>query len=81
VRLILLPNLELYLRLLNPEPSPETQQNEMKRYEAWRVYGALQVSTPYSHPHCILRTCLPDVCCNLITNKNVVPDVAMFLVS
>lgn len=43
VRLVVLPNLELYLRLLAPELSPETQQNEMKRYEAWRVYGALQV--------------------------------------
>jgi hypothetical protein len=68
VRLILLPNLELYLRLLNPELSPETQQNEMKRYEAWRVYGALQVPTPYSHLNLILQTCLPDVCCNLITD-------------
>lgn len=41
VRLLVLPNLELYLHLLAPELSPETQQNEMKRYEAWRVYGAL----------------------------------------
>ena len=49
MRLIVLPNLELYLRLLNPELSPETQHNEMKRYEAWRVYGALQVPTPYFH--------------------------------
>ena len=49
VRLVVLPNLELYLRLLNPELSPETQQNEMKRYEAWRVYGALQVCTPCSN--------------------------------
>ena len=44
VRLLVLPNLELYLRLLAPEMMPETQPNEMKRYEAWRVYGALQVS-------------------------------------
>ena len=43
VRLLVLPNLELYLRLLAPEMMPETQPNEMKRYEAWRVYGALQV--------------------------------------
>lgn len=45
VRLVVLPNLELYLRLLAPELSPETQQNEMKRYEAWRVYGALQTAS------------------------------------
>lgn len=45
VRLVVLPNLELYLRLLDPELSPETQQNEMKRYEAWRVYGALQTAS------------------------------------
>lgn len=44
MRLLVLPNLELYLRLLAPEMMPETQPNEMKRYEAWRVYGALQVS-------------------------------------
>jgi hypothetical protein len=38
----------------------------MKRYEAWRVYEALQVSTLFSPPTLILQTCLPDVCCNLI---------------
>ncbi|KAK1257228.1 hypothetical protein QJS04_geneDACA024727 [Acorus gramineus] len=41
VRLLILPNLEPYLRLLEPEMQLETQKNEMKRHEAWRVYGAL----------------------------------------
>lgn len=59
MRLVVLPNLELYLRLLDPELSPETQQNEMKRYEAWRVYGALQVST---RSYLIFCDGLPDGC-------------------
>jgi hypothetical protein len=50
VRLLVLPNLELYLHLLAPELSPETQQNEMKRYEAWRVYGALLVGPLFALP-------------------------------
>ncbi|WCJ37441.1 Transcription initiation factor TFIID subunit 6 [Euphorbia peplus] len=41
VRLLLLPNLEPYLQLLEPELVLEKQKNEMKRHEAWRVYGAL----------------------------------------
>ncbi|XVF21071.1 hypothetical protein REPUB_Repub12eG0059000 [Reevesia pubescens] len=41
VRLLILPNLEPYLQLLEPELLQEKQKNEMKRYEAWRVYGAL----------------------------------------
>ncbi|KAL5581753.1 hypothetical protein UlMin_014195 [Ulmus minor] len=41
VQLLLLPNLETYLRLLEPELLLEKQKNEMKRYEAWQVYGAL----------------------------------------
>ncbi|KAK2979011.1 hypothetical protein RJ640_013645 [Escallonia rubra] len=41
VRLLILPNLETYLRLLEPEMLLEKQKNEMKRHEAWRVYGAL----------------------------------------
>ncbi|KAI3456866.1 hypothetical protein Pfo_013529 [Paulownia fortunei] len=41
VRLLVLPNLEPYLRLLEPEMQLETQKNEMKRHEAWLVYGAL----------------------------------------
>nr|KYP50776.1 Transcription initiation factor TFIID subunit 6 [Cajanus cajan] len=41
VRLLLLPNLETYMRLLEPEMLLEKQKNEMKRHEAWRVYGAL----------------------------------------
>ncbi|GAU17813.1 hypothetical protein TSUD_172020 [Trifolium subterraneum] len=41
VRLLLLPNLEAYIRLLEPEMLLETQKNEVKRHEAWRVYGAL----------------------------------------
>ncbi|KAJ4848541.1 hypothetical protein Tsubulata_050942 [Turnera subulata] len=41
VRLLVLPNLEPYLRLLEPEMILEKQKNEIKRHEAWRVYGAL----------------------------------------
>ncbi|KAL6975647.1 Transcription initiation factor TFIID subunit 6 [Sarracenia purpurea var. burkii] len=41
VRLLMLPNLETYMKLLEPEMLLEKQKNEMKRYEAWRVYGAL----------------------------------------
>ncbi|GMP53811.1 hypothetical protein CsSME_00019176 [Camellia sinensis var. sinensis] len=41
VRLLVLPNLETYMKLLEPEMLLEKQKNEMKRYEAWRVYGAL----------------------------------------
>ncbi|KDP30842.1 hypothetical protein JCGZ_13785 [Jatropha curcas] len=41
VRLLLLPNLEPYLQVLEPEMLLEKQKNEMKRHEAWRVYGAL----------------------------------------
>ncbi|KAL3851166.1 hypothetical protein ACJIZ3_013048 [Penstemon smallii] len=41
VRLLVLPNLEPYLRLLEPEMQLEKQKNEMKRHEAWLVYGAL----------------------------------------
>ena len=40
----MLPNLETYMKLLEPEMLLEKQKNEMKRYEAWRVYGALLVS-------------------------------------
>ncbi|KAJ4725186.1 transcription initiation factor TFIID subunit 6-like [Melia azedarach] len=42
IRLLILPNLELYLQLLGPDMHLEKQKNEMKRLEAWRVYGALQ---------------------------------------
>ncbi|XP_059666466.1 transcription initiation factor TFIID subunit 6-like [Cornus florida] len=41
VRLLVLPNLEPYLQLLEPEMQLNKQKNEMKRNEAWRVYGAL----------------------------------------
>lgn len=41
VRLLVLPNLEPYLRLLEPEMQLEKQKNEVKRHEAWLVYGAL----------------------------------------
>lgn len=41
VRLLVLPNLKPYLQLLEPELLLEKQKNEMKRYEGWRVYGAL----------------------------------------
>ncbi|KAH0876620.1 hypothetical protein HID58_064014, partial [Brassica napus] len=41
VRLLVLSNLEPYLSLLEPELDAEKQKNQMKSYEAWRVYGAL----------------------------------------
>ncbi|AES70437.1 putative transcription factor Hap3/NF-YB family [Medicago truncatula] len=41
VRLLILPNLEPYLHLLEPEKQLEKQKNEIKRQEAWQVYGAL----------------------------------------
>ncbi|XP_022930656.1 transcription initiation factor TFIID subunit 6-like [Cucurbita moschata] len=41
VHLLVLPNLEPYLRFLEPEMLLASQKNEMKRHEAWRVYGAL----------------------------------------
>uniref|UniRef100_A0A2P2K352 Uncharacterized protein MANES_03G135700 n=2 Tax=Rhizophora mucronata TaxID=61149 RepID=A0A2P2K352_RHIMU len=45
VRLLILPNLEPYLMLLEPEMLLEKQKNEVKRQEAWRVYGALIQAT------------------------------------
>ncbi|KAL5700134.1 Transcription initiation factor TFIID subunit 6 [Ranunculus cassubicifolius] len=41
IRLLVLPNLGPYLQLLESEMVLEKQKNEMKRHEAWRVYGAL----------------------------------------
>ncbi|KAL9690050.1 hypothetical protein QQ045_010443 [Rhodiola kirilowii] len=41
VQLLILPNLEPYLQLLEPEMQLEKQKNEVKRHEAWQVYGAL----------------------------------------
>ncbi|XP_050138102.1 transcription initiation factor TFIID subunit 6-like [Malus sylvestris] len=41
VRLLILPNLDSYMQLLEPEMIIEKQKNEIKRQEAWRVYGAL----------------------------------------
>ncbi|KAL6570821.1 Transcription initiation factor TFIID subunit 6 [Orobanche gracilis] len=41
IRLLVLPNLEPYLLLLKPEMQLEKQKNEMKRHEAWLVYGAI----------------------------------------
>lgn len=48
VRLLILPNLEPYLQLLAPEMLLEKQKNEMKRLEAWRVYGALLVTSYFN---------------------------------
>uniref|UniRef100_A0A1J3HQU8 Transcription initiation factor TFIID subunit 6 n=1 Tax=Noccaea caerulescens TaxID=107243 RepID=A0A1J3HQU8_NOCCA len=45
VRLLILSNLEPYLSLLEPELDAEKQKNQMKSYEAWRVYGALLRAT------------------------------------
>ncbi|KAJ6343326.1 hypothetical protein OIU76_005132 [Salix suchowensis] len=70
VRLLLLPNLKPYLHLLEPEMLLEKQKNEMKRHEAWHVYGALLCAAGQciydrlkifpalmSHPACaVLRT-------------------------
>ncbi|OAY68746.1 transcription initiation factor TFIID subunit 6-like [Ananas comosus] len=41
VRHLILPNLETYMQLLEPEMQLEKQKNEMKRREAWRVFDAL----------------------------------------
>ncbi|XP_068636655.1 transcription initiation factor TFIID subunit 6-like isoform X2 [Aristolochia californica] len=41
VRLLILPNLEPYMKPLEPEMLLESQKNEIKRREAWRVYDAL----------------------------------------
>lgn len=38
------------MELLEPEMRLESQNNEMKRHEAWRVYGALLVSAVFSVP-------------------------------
>lgn len=51
VRLLILPNVEAYLHLLEPEMLLEKQKNEMKRKEAWHVFGALM---------CAAGTCLYD---------------------
>ncbi|KAL1361228.1 transcription initiation factor TFIID subunit 6 isoform X2 [Arachis ipaensis] len=70
VRLLLLPNLEPYIRLLEPEMLLEKQRNEVKRHEAWRVYGSLLRAAgqciydrlkifptfPSSLPHAVLKT-------------------------
>jgi len=48
IRLLILPNLVTYMQLLEPELQLEKQKNEMKRKEAWRVYGALLVSSELS---------------------------------
>jgi transcription initiation factor TFIID subunit 6 len=47
--MLILPNLEPYMRLLEPGMLLEKQKNEMTRHEAWRVYGALLVSC-FSNP-------------------------------
>lgn len=41
VRCFILPNLEKYLRFLEPEMMLKKQKHEVKRHEAWRVFGAL----------------------------------------
>jgi transcription initiation factor TFIID subunit 6 len=40
------------MQLLEPELQLEKQKNEMKRKEAWRVYGALLVSSELSQSIC-----------------------------
>ncbi|KAI9082236.1 hypothetical protein K1719_035659 [Acacia pycnantha] len=70
VHLLVLPNLEPYMQLLEPEMHLEKQKNEMKRHEAWRVYGALLRAAgqciyellklfpifPSPLPHAVLKT-------------------------
>ncbi|KAK3032452.1 hypothetical protein RJ639_037265 [Escallonia herrerae] len=48
VRLLVLPNFEPYLQLLEPELQVEKQTNATKRHEAWRVYGALLLVCAYT---------------------------------
>lgn len=65
VRLLILPNLEPYMHLLEPEMQFEKQKNEMRRHEAWRVYGALLVN---SHLQSDIRFCLVKIF--MFTAKN-----------
>ncbi|GAQ78809.1 Transcription initiation factor TFIID subunit [Klebsormidium nitens] len=44
VRLLVLPNLATYLELLREDLDPQKQKDEVRRYEAQRVYGLLQVA-------------------------------------
>jgi transcription initiation factor TFIID subunit 6 len=53
IRLLLLPNLVTYMQLLEPELQLEKQKNEMKRKEAWRVYGTLLVCSELSVNLCL----------------------------
>lgn len=59
VRLLILPNLDSYMQLLEPEMILEKQKNEIKRHEAWRVYGALLVSSYFKLELCfyVYRFC------------------------
>lgn len=41
VRLLLLPNLDPYLQIIEPEMQLENQKDESRRHEAWQVHGAL----------------------------------------
>lgn len=41
VRLLIFPNLEPYLQLIEADMQLDKQKSEVKRDEAWRVYGAL----------------------------------------
>lgn len=52
VRLLILPNLDSYMQLLEPEMILEKPKNEIKRHEAWRVYGALLVSSYFKSEFC-----------------------------
>lgn len=70
VRLLILPNLETYMQLLDPEMQLEKQKNELKRKEAWRVYGSLLVGLFFfyllfyytSHYICIQYQILSEYC-------------------
>lgn len=76
VRLLILPNLEPYLLLLEQEMLLEKQKNEIKRHEAWRVYGALTVrlffSFDFNFCFCITEFTINValVCTNLAINHS-----------
>jgi hypothetical protein len=54
VRLLVLPNLATYLELLREDLDPQKQRDEIRRYEAQRVYGLLQVNRPVSQSQWVL---------------------------
>ncbi|KAG9449347.1 hypothetical protein H6P81_009312 [Aristolochia fimbriata] len=75
VRLLILPNLEQYMKLLEPEMLLESQKNEIKRREAWRVYDALLHATGlclYERLKLFLNLLPPAALCLRCSNVRVV---------